>query len=86
MALDKSYWEKRTHEECVAEIYKLQRDVISDWQYREVMKRQEDEIARLRSALADMHSGWLYIREHHGDLYGVGWDRCQAAAEAALKL
>ena len=62
------------------------RDVISDWQHREVMKRQEDEIARLRSALTDMHSGWLYIREHHGDLYGVGWDRCQAAAEAALKL
>jgi hypothetical protein len=38
----------------------------------------------LRDALADMLSGWKYIRKHHGDLYGVGWDRAQAAAEAAL--
>lgn len=39
----------------------------------------------LEAALRDMLAGWKYIREFHGDLYGVGWDRCEAAAEAALK-
>lgn len=36
------------------------------------------------AALEDMLSGWRYIRAHHGDLYGVGWDRAQEAAEKAL--
>lgn len=39
----------------------------------------------LLAALEDMYSGWLYIRQVHGDLYGVGWDRAQEKAEAALK-
>ncbi|MDE2104451.1 MAG: hypothetical protein KGL39_44865 [Patescibacteria group bacterium] len=43
------------------------------------------EIERLRAALSDMLSGWRYIREHYGDLYGVGWDRCENAARAALE-
>ncbi len=38
----------------------------------------------LYAALEDMLSGWKYIREMHGDLYGVGWDRAQEKAEAAL--
>lgn len=38
----------------------------------------------LLTALKDMLAGWRYIREHHGDLYGVGWDRAQGAAEAAI--
>lgn len=38
----------------------------------------------LAEALRDMLNGWLYIRESHGDLYGVGWDRAQHKAEAAL--
>jgi hypothetical protein len=38
----------------------------------------------LREALTDMLSGWRYIRETHGDLYGVGWDRAQEKAIAAL--
>lgn len=38
----------------------------------------------LRDALKDMLSGWRYIREHHGDLYGVGWDRAEQKAVAAL--
>lgn len=42
------------------------------------------EVARLREALTDMLSGWRYIRQNHGDLYGVGWDRCEDAARAAL--
>lgn len=38
----------------------------------------------LKSALTDMLAGWKYIRLTHGDLYGVGWNRCQDAAETAL--
>lgn len=42
-------------------------------------------VAELVEALRDMLSGWRYIRESHGDLYGVGWDRAQNKAEAALE-
>lgn len=49
----------------------------------EVVKR-DVENARLREALKDMLSGWRYIREQHGDLYGVGWDRAEEAARKAL--
>jgi len=42
------------------------------------------QVAELRAALRDMLSGWKYIRETHGDLYGVGWDRAQQKAEQAL--
>jgi predicted nucleic acid-binding Zn-ribbon protein len=44
----------------------------------------EAEVKTLREALIDMRSGWKYIREMHGDLYGVGWDRAQDKADAAL--
>ena len=39
----------------------------------------------LLEALQDMLGGWKYIREQHGDLYGVGWDRAQEKAEDAIK-
>lgn len=35
-------------------------------------------------ALKDIRSGWIYIRQSHGDLYGVGWDRAQEKATAAI--
>lgn len=38
----------------------------------------------LLEALKDMREGWRYIRQHHGDLYGVGWDRAEQAADAAI--
>ena len=38
----------------------------------------------LLAALEDMLNGWRYIRSTHGDLYGVGWDRAQEKAEAAI--
>jgi hypothetical protein len=38
----------------------------------------------LLEALKDALAGWRYIREHHGDLYGVGWDRVEEAARAAI--
>jgi len=38
----------------------------------------------LYEALIDMFNGWQYIRQSHGDLYGVGWDRAEDKARAAL--
>jgi hypothetical protein len=38
----------------------------------------------LLEALKDMNSGWKYIRHSYGDLYGVGWDRAQEKADAAI--
>lgn len=44
-----------------------------------------DEALRLaRDAIQDLRSGWIYIRETHGDLYGVGWDRAESKADEAL--
>jgi hypothetical protein len=44
-----------------------------------------DDLIKLAiEALRDMHSGWKYIRDSHGDLYGVGWDRAQTKAEEAI--
>lgn len=40
--------------------------------------------AKLVEALKDMQAGWRYVRDHHGDLYGVGWDRCEKKANVAL--
>ena len=39
---------------------------------------------KLLEALGDMTSGWCYIRKVHGDLTGVGWDRAEDAARAAI--
>lgn len=36
------------------------------------------------AALEDILAGWRYIRENHGDLYGVGWDRAEQNAMQAL--
>jgi len=41
-------------------------------------------VKELKEALRDMNAGWDYIRRTHGDLYGVGWDRCEEKASAAL--
>lgn len=41
-------------------------------------------VAELRNAALDALAGWRYIRQHHGDLYGVGWDRVENALTAAL--
>ena len=40
----------------------------------------------LLEALKDMLSGWRYIRQDpaHRNVYGVGWDRAQEKAEAAI--
>lgn len=46
----------------------------------DVMRQRQD----LLEALEDMLSGWRYIRETYGDLNGVGWDRCEGSARAAI--
>ena len=47
-----------------------------------------DEFARkarhLEDALMDARSGMRYIRETHGNLYGVGFDRVEEKATKAL--
>lgn len=47
-----------------------------------------DDFARqarqLEDALIDARTGLLYIRETHGNLYGVGFDRVEEKAVAAL--
>jgi len=46
------------------------------------IKELSDEVI---DALQDALNGWKYIRENHGDLYGVGWDRVQDKLEAILR-
>lgn len=47
-----------------------------------------DELARqarqLEDALLDARSGMRYIKETHGNLYGVGFDRVEEKAATAL--
>lgn len=42
------------------------------------------QLAGAVEALTDLIAGWRYIQEHHGDLYGVGWDRAERKAAAVL--
>lgn len=59
---------------------------LKDEQEAEANARLIAASPTLLEALEDMLSGWRYIREQHGDLYGVGWDRCEQAARAAITL
>ena len=36
-------------------------------------------------AMKDALSGWNYIRDSHGELYGVGFDRVQNKLEKSLR-
>ena len=66
--------ERLHHEEVVNEIQSLRTQLAELQKVVDIQKK----------ALEDMLSGWRYIRQSHGDLYGVGWDRAQDKAEAAL--
>lgn len=39
---------------------------------------------QLVCVLKDALGGWRYIRDVHGDLYGVGWDRVEDAIRDIL--
>lgn len=55
-----------------------------DLEAASLLRSQHQLIGELVEALSDMNAGWKYIRSFHGDLYGVGWDRAQGKADAAL--
>lgn len=57
-------------------------ETANSWKAR--AQAAEQRLKAVTEALADMRAGWRYIRAIHGDLYGVGWDRCEASATAAL--
>jgi len=48
------------------------------------MRNLESRLTLLTEAARDALAGWNYIRRHHGDLYGVGWERVQMKLEQAL--
>lgn len=50
------------------------------------MVDKEHEFNELHSALTDALSGWEYIREQHGDLYGVGWDRVEQKLKKQISI
>lgn len=54
-----------------------------DWVWWEDVEAQ---YAELLEALEDMLSGWRYIQQDptHRGIYGVGWERAQRLAEAAI--
>lgn len=45
---------------------------------------REDMLLVPRDTIHDALAGWHYIRKHHGDLYGVGWDRVEEKLSSAL--
>lgn len=51
---------------------------------REDERAKQAEPVAWRDALEDCHGALVYIRSVHGDLYGVGWDRCMDKAAKAL--
>ena len=44
----------------------------------------EKEVRKIDDALTDALAGWRYIRETHGELYGVGWERVESKLLAAI--
>lgn len=59
---------------------------IPEWEAKETRSNAHliSASPELLEALQDMLSGWQYIRQTHGDLYGVGWDRAEQKAKDAL--
>lgn len=49
-------------------------------QLEEMREREK----RSSEVVSDALAGWRYIREHHGDLYGVAWDRVEGRLAALL--
>jgi len=54
-------------------------------QLEHALDAERQTVRQLREALTDMLNGWRYIRETHGDLAGVGWDRAEQKAFSALE-
>lgn len=76
----------REHAEHLARLAKLTPEQIEEMAvgHHNAIAAADSLRADLLAALEDMLAGWKYIRESHGDLYGVGWDRAQDKATAAI--
>lgn len=61
-------------------VEKLRTDRPDEWTMDELARKAR----QLEDALLDARSGMLYIRESHGNLYGVGFDRVEEKAKLAL--
>ena len=61
-------------------IEKMRTDRPDEWSMDEFARKAR----QLEDALLDARSGILYIRETHGNLYGVGFDRVEEKAAEAL--
>lgn len=83
------YVEAEDVEPLVDEITRLRAEVLEQARLLGMSGEREAKlrarVKMLEKALRDMLSGWRYIRETHGDLYGVGWDRAEGKARAALE-
>ncbi len=82
------------------DVESVQRQWLKSYEYAEFAEKLEQaaQIEQMRQqlaaalaacklkdeALSDMRSGWRYIRETYGDLYGVGWERAENKSDAAL--
>jgi len=55
-------------------------DRPDEWTMDELARKARD----LEDALADARSGLRYIRDGHGDLYGVAFDRVEEKASKVL--
>lgn len=72
-----AYSNKGAEYDEVVGFWSMDRKTIYD--YRLIAAAPE-----LLEAIQDMLSGWKYIRAQHGDLYGVGWERSEQKAIAAI--
>ena len=61
-------------------IEKMRTDRPDEWTMDEYARKAR----HLEDALLDARSGMKYIRETHGNLYGVGFDRVEEKAVKAL--
>ena len=61
-------------------IEKMRIDRPDEWMMDEFARKAR----QLEDALLDARSGMRYIREVHGNLYGVGFDRVEERAAKAL--
>ena len=76
---------KRMHFECDTIYFRANSYERGYSCFERQLDAQAAEIERLRGALTDMLEGWRFIYEEHGYLYGVGGERCENNAIAALK-
>lgn len=61
-------------------IEKMRTDRPDEWLMDELSRKAR----QLEDALLDARSGLRYVRESHGNIYGVGFDRVEEKSAKAL--